>query len=284
MMPSPENMMKHNAKVAIAAAFRRFMYMFDISEDQANLIFNWSNVLLVVSVVLGGIAAVGGMVGTIGTIWGSTVAAGYAAVKTKGMEEDIAEANARAAIANTNTEDAKVKIAELELARVEVERQLEGERSARMELIRAVAPRSIEQLPTGKSLADFKGMQVLLAPIDDYEAVECAGQLQFLFEAVGRWKVVRRAPEDARFDDGIVVLTNVGALPKSDRSIAAAEELVKILQTQKIDASRRPHPRQNLPENTLVVLVGRKPKTFFNDALPPSWAKEAVGESDIKSE
>jgi hypothetical protein len=73
---------------------------------------------------------------------------------------------------------------------------------------------------------------------------------------------MKRFLDSTSFFDGITIETNVGARPKDDHSIEAADALVAVLTKNNIDANRMPS-MDNLPINTIKLRIGLKPMTHF---------------------
>ena len=172
----------------------------------------------------------------------------------------IATAHASAAKANEQTERLKTEAIEASL-------KLEKEKTKRLELEQAVSPRIMEQYKSSEALKAFTGITAIITNIPDIESQRMAGQLAATLNMAG-WKIQFSPynPKDI-YPDGVIIETNVGAIPKEDISSKAADLLLIQLQNNKIDS--RTMPARGLPADTLVVKVGFKPYTFFSDKINP---------------
>lgn len=244
--------------MTIPAKFKRFMSMFDISEETANIIYNVANVLVVLT-------AIAGCIGAIGLFWGGGVREHYSSLKTAEIEARAKSADAKAAVANAEAAKANERAAALEVARLQLVQEIESERKKRKELTAAIAPRILEQFYSAQSLRVFKGVNVHIVSSDDHEASDFARQLHFLLSEA-EWNVLSvQESRDPAIRDGISIRSNIGPIHADDQSRAAREGLIAELRKQGVKATTGAPESESLPFNTLIIVVGRLPREFFLD-------------------
>lgn len=187
---------------------------------------------------------------------------GAAKAREKTASLEVEAEKTKEAVAQANEQTAKLK-AEAEKTSL----QLEKEKTKRLELEQAVSPRIMEQYKTSEALKVLTGVTAIITNIPDLESQRMAGQLAATLNMAG-WKIQfsQYVPSEV-YSDGVIIETNVGALPKEDIALKAAELLLTQLKTNKIES--RTMPANGLPLNTIVVKVGFKPYTFFSDKMNP---------------
>lgn len=146
--------------------------------------------------------------------------------------------------------------------------RIEGERSARLELERALAPRCIEQGESPKALLPFTGMNVVLLATPDAEPTATAAAIEFLLRAAG-WSVTRGiAQPGALMGTGLLIETKIKGLAQAgDRSRDAADELLSQLEMRSNVSGTHLDwvTDETIPSNTLKITVGPVPQKFFQD-------------------
>jgi hypothetical protein len=218
--------------------------MFNISPTHISTIYFWSKIILF-------IGAGATFFGTIGTIWSGTKLENIFNVQLSENKKETAKANK--------------KTAELQNESLGMKVQLEKERTKRLELEQAVAPRIMEQQHSSTALKQLKNVSAIISSINDIESKRTAGQINATLQMAGwRTKIVPYDPKEI-YQDGVVVERNVGRLPKDDNSGKAADELVNQLKKSKIESHRM--PARKLPKNTIFVKVGFKPYVYFSDKM-----------------
>jgi hypothetical protein len=170
--------------------------------------------------------------------------------------------------------DRKSKDSEQSLA--EMRGRIEGERSARLELELALAPRSIEQGESAKALLPFKGMNAILASTPDAEPTATAAYLHFLL-CGGGWKVQQEiAQPGSLMGTGLLVETKVpGLMVEGDRSAEAAEELLEQLKTRSGVSGEHLSwlTDEKFPPNTMKITVGPVPPKYFQAKQYEEWKR-----------
>lgn len=174
-----------------------------------------------------------------------------------------------AGIKSGDEKDAKAKqqeerIEELRKQNLVTEERLEKERLNRVELETAVARRVIgDQLTFASRIKHLTGMNVILISVNDFEAKYTASHIAGVFGLAGwnaRFTVTQN--DDLYFFEGIKVESTAGSRPPNDFSREAAYMLVDELENRNVDAQTFPSENA-LPLNTIRVIVGLKPMTFF---------------------
>ncbi len=188
--------------------------MFDLTLQQANIIFNIANIALV-----GGAALV--LMGTIAAIWTSGIRDRFASERISINEAQTARANAEAADAKARTAEAKLKLEEL---RIQIVKQ--GSRSnllygERRNLL-------VERLkPFAGQKAEVRICDELLRQHSfDKEAETVATLLQYILSAESKWSVNPLVMMINCGGEGLFVTINSKA-PDSTRR--AADALLKAL-------------------------------------------------------
>lgn len=155
--------------------------------------------------------------------------------------------------------------AHLQKSNLEAQSELEKEKKKRLEMEKSLAPRSIEQGRAAQALKEFAGLDVMLSSINDDEAQNTAGRIRFLLQ-MAEWNLVADKPpaEDRPFppSDGITITYPFQA-DKLDRSQDAAEELKD--QLAKSDVESNVSSAMGLPPNTIRIVVGARPMTYFKE-------------------
>lgn len=232
---------------------KRIISMFNLSLPLSNAIYVISGGLII-------IGAVFGLIGTIGAIWSGALRERYADARLSDNEKETAQAKSVAALANEQTAQLKIEASGLAI-------QLEKEKTTRLELEQAVAPRIMEQYKSSEALKKIPGVTAIITNIPDIESQRMAGQLAATLSMAGwKYKFVPYNPSDI-YPDGVVIEKNVGAIPEDDLSPQATEILLEQLKNNKIES--RYMPARDLPPNTIVIKVGFKPYTFFSDKINP---------------
>lgn len=173
------------------------------------------------------------------------------------------EAQTEIARLTSEAEKAREGIAAAQTEAARANEKAEAERLARAELEQAIAPRGMEQVGVSEYLKPFAGFGASIESVNDFEAKRMANQI-FMALGLAEWNVSRptTAKDDAVFFDGVSIETNVGALPREDRSMEAANVLAAQLEANAIKARRRP-ASDDLPINTISIKVGLRPMTYF---------------------
>lgn len=175
----------------------------------------------------------------------------------------IEDTKAEAAKANERAETAITEQVELKRKNLELQSRIEKERSGRLEMESAIAPRIMEQRQTAKELEGIKGISVIVESLAESEPWRTAGQIAWTLNSA-KWNILpgmQRFLDATGFFDGVAIESNVGPKAQEDHSSEAADALVEVLTKNNIQANRR--PAINLPLNTIRIRVGLKPAGYF---------------------
>jgi hypothetical protein len=219
-----------------------------------------------------------------------------------GAKTELAKQEERAAVAEGGIADAKKSAAdalkdaglanekteELRAINLATEKNLEEERKTRLEMESSITPRWLDQ-SNADALKKFPGIQVVLEYVIDAEPRNAAGQIRFVLNQA-RWPIIRDQPilqlPVVPFQ-GVTIDWYRGALraatpvptPEAEQQYrdeanahGAAEALAAFLKAQNWDASVWPSVREELPPNTIKIMIDLKPNPYF---LPPA-TKEAL--------
>jgi hypothetical protein len=207
-----------------------------------------------------------------------------------------AEADERAALNEKEAARLRNAAEGEQLARVKIESQvsaaetrLEEERKIRLELENSMAPRvlGIPLGPGNKTSFDelkaFAGTEVIFDVLPDAEPRRAAQEIQNVLTYAG-WKAVsiNIRPElyTGDFDGviiepqrpmiGVVAMPGNKALTEHERSTKCAEALRLYLLTKNWKARMNLFHADQVPANTIRILVGFKPSPFYE----PDWVKQ----------
>lgn len=148
-----------------------------------------------------------------------------------------------------------------------LEERLEKERATRLELEQTIAPRMLSPEEIGKmgaALRKYGRTKVKIVALTDGEVMRTARDIVGIANAAG-WEIVAfdRTTEVFGFRDGITVHARHSYDPEdTGTSRAAGIALVGQLLEHKIECIFNPE-RIEQPVNTVVVMVGFKPPTYF---------------------
>lgn len=240
--------------------------MFDISETTANAIYNIGNALVVV-------AALTGLLGAIGTIWGGAVAAKFTDLRIAGNAKDTAVAKESAAKANEGLANATLEIEDRKKENLELSLKLEGEKKERLALEKALRPRMIEQGQSAVVLRQYSNVNVIIAPLRDADCENVADQLAWLVNAAG-WNISAREELDRELPGpGIVLQISDDGMGRETM------ELIRQLRTRShVGATTFPtNSLKPVPARTIKINVGVNRSEYFINkqineelsALPP---------------
>lgn len=196
-------------------------------------------------------------------------------VKTE-ADKEIALLNSKTANANEAIAKANENAEELRKQNLELESRLEKERTGRIEMEAAIAPRVMEQRQSAKEIEQFQGISVIIESLAESEPWRTAGQIAYILDKA-KWNVLpgmKRFLDATMFFDGVTIETNVGARPREDRSSKAADALVAVLIKNNIQSHRMPSI-DVLPLNTIKIRVGLKPAGYFErDRKDPEYGNK----------
>lgn len=169
------------------------------------------------------------------------------------------DAGKEIALLNSETAKAKSEIAKAQAESGKANEKAESEKLERMLLESELAPRTLEQMHSAKTLSKFKGVSVILESISESEPWRLTGQIAATLDMAG-WKVLpgmKRMSGDGQdhFFDGVAITVNTQQ--------GVADELVTILKQNKVSAHVRPSINK-VPPNTVLIRVGLKPHEYFD--------------------
>jgi hypothetical protein len=179
--------------------------------------------------------------------------------ETKRIETEAQKEIARL---TTEAETARAGIATAQAAAAEATKEAQQADVKRLELEKAVAPRSTgDQAAFARTLKEFSGTPVAIETVNDFEARRFAGQIAFVLAQAG-WRVsgpfIIGDAEAFLVSEGVVVAT---AVARREGQLAAVSLVVQ-LNERDIDANsgiREP----DFPEGVVSVRVGIKPTRYF---------------------
>lgn len=174
----------------------RKLEIFSLSQSHADLIFKVSNIGLIVGALFV-------FLGTIGTIWSGAIRERYSDERTARNEaetatakataasanERAASANERAATANENAAVANERTEELKKSNLQLQTELEKERTERLRLEASIAPRQISEQQRGVLIAALRAapqpISVQVTLIGDEESANYGKSLVDALGAAG---------------------------------------------------------------------------------------------------
>lgn len=142
------------------------MGLFDITQNNADILYGWFNISLIIGSVLA-------LVGTIGAILMSGVRDRFADERFSKNEVEIAMADEKAATAQANAAKANERAESIRKINLELQKRLEAERIERLRLEASIAPRQLsEQQRTTlvRLLIASQPLQIHFTEIGDQEA------------------------------------------------------------------------------------------------------------------
>jgi hypothetical protein len=221
--------------------FKRFKSMFALSQQAANEIFGWANVVLILGAALV-------LLGTIAAIWTGGIRERFADERISKSEADTATANAQA-----------------ESAKAEAARANESAAQANLALEKFKAPRSLTPAQAENlrsSLMPYAGISVdILKYGETLEITNLANQIEAALSGAGlhprNWTVTGGGAAV-----GILLITENGSSPKVE---AAASSLLSAFVASEITCQRVSIPEAWKDWTTLPgVLMG------------PPWDKDKL--------
>jgi hypothetical protein len=223
--------------------------------------------------------------------------AAKASLRAEGLAEENTklrgEIEKATAETHLRTEELKQQNLATETKLSAAETKLEEERKTRLELEKSLAPRVLGfQIGPGdktsfEELKPFAGTEVIFDVLPDAEARRAAQEIGNVLSFAG-WKTVRvnfRADLYTGYFDGVIVepkrpgmgiLANPGdkelakEIAQEERSRQCAEALVSYLLSKDWKARTNLWHGDQLPANTIRILVGFKPSPFYD----PDWVKQ----------
>jgi hypothetical protein len=237
-------------EVALAAAYR----------GHATLIENWAPVFADMLVALG--------------VYGEIHFAGRVSKAEEKLrrksEEKVATANERASAADekaaTATENATRAMLETEKLRAD-----------NLAMEAALAPRLLQPHPLGLRLFHHASISAIIQVVPDLEARRIAQMIASMLRDVACWnKVEMQTIPDTI--DGIEIRWTSEAPTQASNIRDAVESLGGILFESQIEArplvaSRWFNDGSPVPTDTIWIVVGMRPSTYFIQKRLPEWAK-----------
>jgi hypothetical protein len=201
-----------------------------------------------------------------------------------------------------------LQIVKLEGDNIEAQRKLEAERITRLEMEKTLSPRLIERITfhgedNFEPLKVFAGMNVIFEFLPDAEPRRFADNLAAILKTAG-WNLVSgKIRNDILFSatqrGGVFIEVPSYMEPAGVLETRAAKAIVAFLEINNIEAREFPpgllFPAEPAPPaNTLRIIVGLKPDTYFEDKADeelrsrtgvgpePKWFKKNMEEYKVR--